>query len=137
MIQTKTANILVFLMLTLSAFGNNTTNVKRDVYLANSTKDLSLMKSYITIQVLKELVYLDQKYFDDSNLNPFISTLNIHLKKDKAHSLAVYTDDIVQTIISSINAGEDYNLISDKLIEAYHAGQLVEIKTLNKVVSSN
>lgn len=129
----KATITVLFTIYAFNMFGNGTNTETRDTFIVSNEIELDLMKSYVTIQVLKEINIKQQDCFDDSNLNTFIQVLNNHLKKHPQTSLIVYTDEITATIINLINNNLEYKLASDRLIEKYHQGLIVDLKPTTKI----
>ena len=133
----KTTITVLFTIYAFSMYGNGTNTETRETFIVSNEIELDLMKSYVTIQILKEITAKQQDYFDDSNLDTFIQVLNNHLNKHPQTSLIVYTDEICLTIIDLINNNTEYKLASDRLIEKYHRGLIVDLKPTTKIAISH
>lgn len=129
----KTTITVLFTVYAFSMFGNGTHKETRDTFIVSNEIELDLMKSYVAIQIFKEMNFEEQDYFDDINLNNFIEVLNGHLKKHPQTTLIIYTDEIHSTIIDLIKNDSEHHLVSDILIEKYKKGLIVDLNPATKI----
>lgn len=130
---TKYLYIVLFVFaISTKCYSQSVKHLHEDVYIVNNENDLDLLKSYITLKVLKTR-HISAPYYNDNQINEFINLLNEQIIATPEKSLIVYTNRILH-LIEGILAEK---LPLNQLEKEFYTGHLIDLVSKNKVVLAN
>ena len=124
--------VLFVFAISTKCYSQNFKHHHEDIFIVNNEDDLDLLKSYISIKVLKTL-HISDPYYDDSHLDGFIAVLNEQIVATPEKSLIVYTNRILHVIEGIILDKKVYTLTFNQLEKEFHNGHLIDLVSKHKV----